>query len=420
MPISRIYTARYLLPMTSAPIEDAALLVRDGRIASVGRRVDLPARDLGCETIDFGDAILLPPLVNAHAHLELTDFPKWAGSSVPAAGSGFVDWILHLIAIKRAQTPESLAKSLRHGLEQLPRTGTGVVADILSQPDLAPVYADSALLGRVDLELIGRGASAQQAVLARARHWLEQRGEGALCHGLSPHAPYTVDPTLLTEVAELASRYRVPLTIHLAESVAEIELLRDGAGELVEKLYAKVGWPAPEPLGSPLDYLRQSEALLPHNLLIHGVQLDADTIHHLARSRASLVLCPRSNRQLGVGVAPVAALRCQGVNLALGTDSLASNDTLSLYDEMEAAVDQYAPILSAIDVLQMATIGGAIALQLDSEVGRLSVGCGAHFQVVRPERLPALSDLATFLCRGDRGGEVAHLFLHGVDLLVES
>ncbi len=414
----QIYTSRFLLPITTPPLEDAALVVRDARIVAVGRRSDVLAQYPAAPRTDFGDAILLPPLINAHTHLELTDYPQWASNAPDTVEtSTFVDWILRLIGIKRLQSPETLAVSLRTGLNAVLRSGTGAIADILSQAELLPDYADSPLLGRIDLELIGRGEPVHAALVDRVSRWAQAQFVGDLRRGLSPHAPYTVDPTLLSAIADLSGRRRLPLTIHLAESPAEIQLLSAGKGELVDKLYALVGWPAPEPLGSPVDYLLQAEALRPDTLLIHGVQLDAADIHRIARAGASLVLCPRSNRRLGVGVAPVASLRCQGVNLALGTDSLASNDSLSLYDEMTAALQDYAPVLSPVDIVQIATIGGARALRLDEVTGRLTPGCGAHFQVLHPTQMPAQGELAEFLCCHGRGADVAHLYLHGVDVL---
>jgi len=417
-----IYSARYLLPMHAAPLEDAALQVCGDRIVAVGRRLDLLRQSPDLPHTNFGDAILLPPLVNAHTHLELTDFPLWAADHpAPAVTADFVDWILRVISVKRQVDAAQMATSLRHGLTQLLRTGTGVVADILSQPGLATEYANSPLLGRVDLELIGRGQIAQAPVMARAQTWLQTagEGEGRLQRGLSPHAPYTVDSDLLTTIADYAQRRRAALTLHLAESAAEVELLHQASGPLVDRLYSTVGWTTPEPVGSAVDYLQAAEALRASTLLVHGVQLSADEIRRIAVAGASLVLCPRSNQMLKVGMAPVKALVCQGVNLCLGTDSLASNQSLSLWDELEAALALYAPTLSAVDLLRMATMNGARALQLSAEVGTLEPGKGAHFQLLRPETLPAVNDLAAFLCRGERGAEVAHLFLHGVDVLKE-
>jgi cytosine/adenosine deaminase-related metal-dependent hydrolase len=249
---------------------------------------------------------------------------------------------------------------------------------------------------------------------------LQQERVGQLAHGLSPHAPYTVSQELLSEISDYAQRKAASMAMHIAESVEEVELLHQGSGPLADRLYTRVGWPPPEPVGGAIDYLQRSDALRPSSLLVHGVQLTADEIRRIAVAGASVVLCPRSNRQLSVGRAPVEALVCQGVNLCLGTDSLASNSSLSLWDEMGAALELYAPVLSAVDLLRMATMGGARALGLSGEMGCLTAGSGAHFQVVRPDKLPAMADLAPFLCQGERGREVAHLYLQGVDVLKDA
>ena len=421
-----IYTAAYLLPITSAPIFNGAMHVRNDRIVAVGSRESLLQSAPKIEVIDFGQSILMPPLVNAHTHLELTDFDRWlAADDEPVVPKDFAEWILQVIRIKRDLQNDDFVTSLNNGLRQSLECGTGVVVDILSRPELAEVYNGSPLLGRIDCELIGRLPIALTPLLERAEQWLAGRPQpGAsegLDRGLSPHAPYTVSEEILSEVVALAETRRAALSIHTAESLAELEFLQHSTGVLAEKLYPAVGWQAPEPplLSSPISYLDQADALRRSTLLIHALHLSPDEIGRIGRCGSSVVLCPRSNEHLGNGTAPVEQFLCRGINLALGTDSLASNDSLSIWAEMEAALRLYASHLSPVQIIAMATINGAVALGLQEEVGALRPGAGVHFQVLCPPELPTTDTLAEFLCQAQRQQDISHLYLNGADVLPE-
>jgi cytosine/adenosine deaminase-related metal-dependent hydrolase len=154
-------------------------------------------------------------------------------------------------------------------------------------------------------------------------------------------------------------------------------------------------------------------------LLVHGVQVDVADVQQIAAAGCGLVLCPRSNEQLGVGTAPAALYRRHHVPLALGTDSLASNDSLSLWDELAAARRLY-PELTPRELLHMATAGGAALLGLSGEMGSLAPGGGAHFQLLRPASLPSLSELVEFLCTPGRSAEVTQLWLGGEEVLAKA
>lgn len=272
-----LYRAATLLPITAAPIADGAILVRGGRIVSVGPFASLRSAFPDLPVVDFGRAILMPPLVNAHTHLELSDFPRWISESDEQAyPEDFAEWILQVIRVKRERSPEEFADALKNGLRQSLSCGTGVVVDILSRPDLAEAYNGSPLLGRVDFELIGRDSTALPTLLKRAEEWLAGRINSAgLDRGLSPHAPYTVSKEILTAIVAFVEARRAALSIHTAESAAELSLLQNSGGVLAEKLYPAVGWEADQPplRLDPIRYLDQSGALRASTLLVHSVHL---------------------------------------------------------------------------------------------------------------------------------------------------
>jgi cytosine/adenosine deaminase-related metal-dependent hydrolase len=414
-----LYRARYLLPIAAEPLEDGALLVEGGRIAAAGRFSALRRADAGI--VDCGDAILLPPLANAHTHLELTDFPRWAaelGETAPPAG--FVDWMLRAIRVKRAVASELLHPSLERGIAESLKAGTGAVGDILAAFAARSAYSESPLRGRLFYETLGRDPTRTTPQLEAIAALLAEGPAGRLAPGLSPHSPYTLSAGHLEAALALAARHEAPLSIHAAESSAEVAFLADAAGPIAEQLYPFVGWggEAPPPAGlSPVEYLAGRGALRRGTLLVHGVQVSPADVEQVAAAGCTVVLCPRSNARLGVGTAPVGLYRRAGVSLALGTDSLASNDSLSLWDELAAARQLYGNVFASEELLALATAGGAAALGLEGEMGAFIEGWGAHFQVLRPAALPSRHELAEFLCAPGRTAEVAALYLDGRDVL---
>lgn len=408
---AQLLRARYLLPTAgAAPIEDGALLIAGGRIAAVGRYSTLRAS--AAEVIDYGDAVILPPLINAHCHLELSDFPQWARAcNETTTPASFVGWIRRLIRVRRALGADPVPASVTAGIQQLLATGTGAVGDILTSPAaLAPLLA-SPLYGRIFFETIGleeeRFAPALAAAVASARSLtFSLRG------GLSPHATYTVSAGHLQKAISAG----LPLAIHCAESAEESLFLQQGRGAIADELYTAAGWPLPEraPGLSPVAWLATHGALSPQTLLIHGVQVDADDVARIAASGASVVLCPRSNAHLGVGIAPVGLYKKAGVPLALGTDSRASNASLSLWDEIAFARSVY-PEISPVELLAIATRGGAQALGLAQEMGELTAGSGAHLQVLTAAKLLPAAELAEWLCNAEH--RVTALWLAGIERL---
>ncbi|MBE0504013.1 MAG: amidohydrolase family protein [Desulfuromonadales bacterium] len=408
---SQLLRARYLLPRAGEPaIEDGALLIVGGRIAAVGRYSAL--QDRAVQVIDYGDAVILPPLVNAHCHLELTDFPQWAtecGETIEP--ESFVGWIRRLIRVRRALGGDPVPASVTAGIRQLLTAGTGAVGDILTTPAaLAPLLA-SPLYGRIFFETIGLDAErfvpSLAAALASARSLAYP-----LSGGVSPHSTYTVSSRHLKRAVSAG----LPLAIHCAESPEESLFLREGRGPIAEELYAAADWPLPEhaPGLSPVAWLAAQGALSPQTLLIHGVQVDAADAAVIAASGATVVLCPRSNVRLGVGTAPIGLYQATGVHLALGTDSRASNDSLSLWEEIAFARSVY-PELAPEELLAIATCGGARALGLGQEMGVLTAGSGANLQVLTATNLPPQTELAAWLCCADH--QVVALWLAGIERL---
>ncbi len=419
--MTRLVTARYLVPIGSRPLENGALVIEQGRICAVGKLRELRAQVVGAQVVDYGDRVILPPLVNAHTHLELTGFPEWLAEGEGYLPDGdFTAWLLRVIAVKRSLDLDAHRQAILDGLEMCLRSGTGAIGDFLSVHSLADSYLLSPLLGRVYFEVLGQDEQAFSGVLGHISRKLRQQPGPHLWAGLAPHAPYTLNRKTLTLAADTVRLGGLAASIHVAESAAETELIRSAKGPLAERIYPLAGWQ--DYLGSgegvsPVAFLDECGLLQPGVVLVHGVQVNGDDIERIRRRGCAMVLCPRSNERLGVGRAPAFDYIRAGVRVGLGTDSLASNDSLSLWDELAAAARIY-PELAPEELLDMATRGGAEALGIGERIGSLAAGREAHFQVVQADT-STWSDsmvLESLTAGGDRV-RVEQLVLHGSERL---
>ncbi len=412
-----IYSAKYLLTDDARPIVGGALLAVAGKIAAVGPLAELTRAHPGVEVVEFADAVLAPLLINAHTHLELTDFPAWA----QAAGEGaepvsFVDWILRLIRVKRTLGPKQFNRSVANGIELSIASGTGAVGDIMAQHASRKAYCGTSLPGVLFLESLGQDPTIITKIKQELRSVLAEGQVGQMRLGLTPHSPYSISASYLRDIYAKCQREDLPCTTHLAESPAEVEFIAGSSGELATQFYPRVGWQYLIPAAAgcrPAQYLQQQGGLFPGNLLVHGVQLNQAEIELLAARQMALVLCPRSNARLDVGQAPVAKLLAAGVSLAIGTDSLASNDSLSVWDELTFAHQWFQGQLDAPTLFRMATHGGAAALGLEQRLGSLAVGKDASFQVLQPKGPLAASELSDYLVAPGRNQEILQVYHQG-------
>jgi aminodeoxyfutalosine deaminase len=393
-----LYRAAWLVPIVRPPIRDGWLLVRKGEIAATGGPADrIPHGHR--DTVDLGRVALLPGLVNAHTHLELS----WLRDQVPPAPS-LPAWIRALMARRRtaaADDPAAIVAAVREARA----SGTALVGDISNTlASVGPLVA-SGLRAVVFRELIGfqpaaisRQIEALHAALGRAHPSRRVR----VC--LAAHAPYSVAPALFEAIA--AARPRgMPLSVHLAESPEELELLVSGGGgfrTLLEELGVwDPAWPVPR--CGAVDYLQRFGLLDGSTLIAHGVQLRDDELRRLARAGGTLVTCPRSNDRTGVGAPPIERFYASGVRVAVGTDSLASAPDLDVFAEL-AALRRLAPGVPARRLLDSATRQGARALGFGTELGTLEPGRAADVLAVA---LPAgVADVEEYLVGGVDPGQL--------------
>ena len=380
-----IYAASWLINPGVPPVSGGALLVRDGSIVDTGP-LSVLRSNYSAPVRDYPDCVLLPGFVNAHTHLELTHFPSWRlRSAVDYNPRRFTDWIIQLIKIARGLNPEDYPPSIHEGVRMCLESGTTAVGEVVTNPEHAGLYYNSPLAGRLYFELLGQDPGHFKGKLAAATAAAHQSEAQALLTGLAPHSPYTIAQEHLAAIRDVSALNTLPLSIHLSESRSEADFIFDGSGEFASSFYPFVGWE--RFLGLPArcsstELLDRYGLLTPTTLAVHCVHVSVNDTRIIKSRGSHIALCPRSNDLLDVGRAPVALFKKIGIPLALGTDSLASNNSLSLWDELRFALDTFPHDLSEQDVLGMVTAGGAAALGISATRGSLEVGKRADFQVV--------------------------------------
>jgi cytosine/adenosine deaminase-related metal-dependent hydrolase len=391
------YRASWVVPITGSPIRDGCVTVVGGRVAAVGQ----PGAARTSGERDLGDVALMPGLVNAHTHLELS----YLRDTVPPSSS-FVDWIRGVIAARRqppAPVAAEILQSVNRAIDEAVACGTVLVGDISNTLVTFGPLVRSSLAAVVFNEVIRFNGSEAAAVVERASRQLEALLPTALVRtSLAAHAPYSVSPLVFREIRRAIDRDPLArCSVHLSESAEEVEFIRTGQGPwraMLEELGAwDPSWVPPSV--SPVQYLDDSGFLDERVLAVHGVQMSSSDLARLAARRTTLVTCPRSNRYTGAGAPPLEAFYASGVRIAVGTDSLASAPSLNVFDEL-AAMRELAPMVPASALLDSATRQGARALGFETEFGSIEPGKRARLLAVSVP--PGTEDVEEYLLGGLR------------------
>jgi cytosine/adenosine deaminase-related metal-dependent hydrolase len=383
-----IIRARIVVTMDRAPIENGAVAVSGNRIVDVGRFDDIKTRNAG-NTVDLGEQALLPGLINAHCHL---DYTCLRGKISPQ--KSFTDWIRAINAEKANLLPKDYVASINDGFAEAKRFGTTAIANLTAFPELISQVQPPIRTWWV-AELIDIRAAARANELVDSV--IESLGRGAPW-GLAPHALFTASKDLFRRCEEIARREHILLTTHLAESREEMAMFRDGSGPLYEFIKS-IGRPMNDcgsktPLKLFLDLIgsggspnrpRAIEVNRPYLswIVAHLNELTERDFDLLERSNSKfqIVHCPGSHKYFGHSPFAFDRLRSLGFNVCLGTDSLASNETLSLFDEMRAFQKEF-PSVSAKEIFQMVTVNPARALRCENALGQIRPGSGADLIAV--------------------------------------
>ncbi len=341
--------------------------------------------------VDLGEAVIMPGVVNAHTHLELSGLR----GSIPRAAS-MPEWV-RAVTSARLNLVSQSGGLLSDAASECREVGTALVGDISNSMESLDTFLTESIDATLFHEFLGFNVEADKVrpLIEPLARRITQCLNGSVRVRAAAHAPYSVSAELFRAIGRLPG----PRSVHLAESEEEVEFLISGKGPwrdiLEERGRMKFGWVSPRV--GPVDYLESVGWLREDTIVVHGVQLVDDEIDRLAEAGSTLVVCPRSNDWTGAGVPPIAKFYARGLRVAIGTDSLASAPDLSIFTEM-AEIRRLAPDVPAFRILQSATIVGAYGLGRGRSHGAIEPGRRAALvSVALP---PGISDVEEYLVSG--------------------
>ena len=385
----KIFSAEYVLPVSSAPIHGGAVAFEKDKIAAVGTRAELMEKFPSAEVEDFGEAAIMPGLVNAHSHLEITAMRNYLDD----VEHDFSAWLLKLTKVRGERLTESdiETSALWGALEGL-RAGVTCFADIGRYGKAGfEALKKAGLRGVVfqETEFSPKNETADEDFERLKEKFLslKQTETKLVKVGISPHAPYTVSAKLFEKIARYALHAGVKLSIHAAESTEEKDFLLKGEG-FFAALYKKFGCEWRAPGKSSVEYLNDLGVLETKPLLAHCVTVSEKDIEILRKTGSRVAHCPKSNAKFGHGAAPLEKFLDENLRTGFGSDSVASNNTCDILEESRFAAllararEDKQRLLTAREIIETATCGGASALGLEAETGSLEAGKQADLIVI--------------------------------------
>lgn len=344
---------------------DAERIIENGYIECCGGRIrkihSVPPNEPCC---DHGPGVLLPPLVNAHVHLELS-----ALKNSLSYEEGFRDWIRQLLKKRDSLDTGTLILAADTAAKELICTGHGYSGEISTLGITRSVMADNSLHGICFHEILGSNKSQ-----------LHIEKNEQLSFSVAGHGPHTTSPAILYELKKRSKSKNLPFSIHAAESDDEMEFILGKKGDwadfLTERGIDYSNWEIGAK--SPVKYLNEMNILDNRTVLVHALNVSDDDMNIISDAKAKLCVCPRSNFNLHRKLPDIETFLSKGISPALGTDSFASCDSINIWDEMKFIADHY-PSLAPEHVFSMATINGAVALGIHQRAGTLDQGKAACF-----------------------------------------
>ena len=381
--------ADWVLPISSKPIYKGAVVFEKDKIVAVGDAEKLKEKFPAAKVENFGEAVIMPGLINAHSHLELTVMRGF----LDHLENDFSAWLLTLSKIRAEKlTAADIEISALWGALEGAKAGVTCFADIgrdgrAGLEALKKTGLRGVIFQETEFSPKNEAADEDFAKLGDKFFALQANETNLVKVGISPHSPYTVSRKLFELIADFAVGKNIGTSIHAAESAAEVAFLKDGAGFFAE-MYKKFGLSWNAPRVSPLEYLAQTGILQSKPLLAHCVETSEKDLDLIAASDSAVAHCPKSNAKFGHGVAPLEKFLEKNLRVGFGSDSVASNNVCDIFEEARFAAlfsrarqDKNA-LATAEKILETATVGAARALRLESEIGTLDAGKQADLIIV--------------------------------------
>jgi cytosine/adenosine deaminase-related metal-dependent hydrolase len=370
----RIVHADAVIPGDVEVIRDGAVVVDSrGEVVDLGPADDILRRHAGAN-IERVRGALLPGLVNAHVHLELSALR----GHVPG-GAGFVPWVEHMLAVRAEISPDRDAEAIERAVEELVTFGTVAVGEVTNTLAAVNALARRGFVGSIFHEVFGVEREALEKRVASLPRVLEEEvgpwPSADLTYTPTPHTLYTTHPDVTLRLLREARESGLRASVHVAEHPAERRFLERGDGPVADWYESRLKIPRDRlvcPGKSPIALADQLGALAPHVVCVHLTDARPEELALVARRASPVVFCPRSNLFIETKLPPLLAARAAGILPGLGTDSLASNRSLDVLAEARALADRF-PTVPARDLVRMATWEGARALGR-TDVGRIARG----------------------------------------------
>ena len=383
-----LLSADYVLPILSAPIKDGAVAIDGAVIVAVGTLHDLAGQYSEAKHESFGEAAIVPGFVNFHSHLEITAMRGFLDS----VEHDFAGWLLKLNATRAKLSAQDIETAARAGALEGARAGVTCFGDVgrFGRAGLEALRANGlrgVLFQETEFSPTDETADEDFEKLKGKFLSLRESETDLVKAGLSPHSPYTVSPKLFEKIAEFALEENVKISIHAAESHNENELMANGSG-FFRAFYERLGVEWESPHCSSIEFLSRTGILAAKPLLVHCVTVSDSDIDRIEESGSSIAHCPKSNAKFGHGFAPFEKFLEAGISVGLGSDSVASNNSCDMLEESGfaalAARNRLGRkrFISAKEVIETATLGGAKALGLDHKIGTLEPGKQADIAVI--------------------------------------
>ncbi|MBI1745085.1 MAG: amidohydrolase [Acidobacteria bacterium] len=385
-------------------IDNGAVGVKGERIVAVGAAADLKRRFTAKQTIDAGGMLVIPGLINTHGHAPMALFRGIADDLT------LMEWLnRYIFPAEKKNVDEAFVRwGTKLACAEMLKSGTTTYVDmyyfeeaVAEETKLAGMRA---VLGETIIDFPSPDHKTVEAALEYTEKFLKRwRGDSLITAAVAPHSPYLCSVKTLTACRALADKYEAPLLIHLSETRAEVEQVRERYQATSTEHLEKIGLLKGRVLGA------------------HGVWLSDNDIRILKAKQVGIAHCPESNMKLASGVAPVIRMRQAGVAVGLGTDGAASNNDLDMFQEMDTAAKLHKlynndpTALRAADVLEMATIAGARSLGMDKEIGSLEPGKRADLLLVsldHPNEIP-FYNAYSHLVYAIKGAEVSDSIING-------
>jgi cytosine/adenosine deaminase-related metal-dependent hydrolase len=388
----KILTARHVLPVSSAPIENGAVAFEKDKIVAVGKSAEIIEKYPEAAAENLGEAVILPGFVNAHSHLEITAMRGF----VDEFDNDFTSWLLTLTKVRgEILTDEDVQNAAIFGAVEGAHAGVTCFGDIgrfgkHGFEALKTVGLRGVVFQETEFSPDDKTAEADFQKLKEKFLALRETETALVKMGLSPHSPYTVGARLFEKIAEYAIESDVKITIHAAESDEESELMQKGTG-FFAGIYEKYGFEWRTPHCSSIEFLDRLGVLKAKPLLAHCVKVSDGDIELIKNSDSRIAHCPKSNAKFGHGTAPLEKFLAASVKTGFGSDSVASNNTCDILEEARFAtlfarnLPDRKRFLQPKEIIETATLGGAKALGLENETGSLEAGKQADLAVVALE-----------------------------------